>query len=76
MAAGPNLISIDAFPATGQRTAWGDALGSISLACKLAEGAAPSGDIGVTRSASGAVLARLRSTPQQITNERRHRQAR
>jgi acetamidase/formamidase/AraC-like DNA-binding protein len=66
--AGPLLISIDAFPLAGQRSAWLEALGSITLGCTLPESAPPSGDIGVARSPSGALLARLRSTPQKITN--------
>ncbi len=68
MLAGPSLISIDAFPAEGQNSAWAEALKTIALTGDLGEGRASSGDLGVTRSSTGAVLARLRSAPQTIAN--------
>ena len=68
MPAGPSLISIDAFPAPGQSSAWTKALEDIALAGHLPEGRMPSGDLGVTRSPTGARLARLRSQPQTISS--------
>lgn len=66
MSAGPTLISIDAFPLAGAHNAWLEALGSVGLVCRLPDGISPTGEIGVMRSPSGAVLTRLRSSPQQI----------
>jgi acetamidase/formamidase/AraC-like DNA-binding protein len=68
MSAGPTVISIDAFPLTGQRDAWAEALASIGLAGRLPDGTALAGDIGITRSPGGAMLARMRSSLQQIDN--------
>ncbi|BCJ91235.1 transcriptional regulator [Terrihabitans soli] len=68
MSAGPTVISIDAFPLAGQRDAWAEALASVGLASRVPEGMLLAGDIGIMRSPSGAMLARMRSSPQQIAN--------
>ncbi len=68
MSAGPILISMDAFPLAGVHNAWSDALASVGLVCRLPEGAAPTGEIGVMRSRGGAVLTRMRSSPQEIAS--------
>ena len=68
MSARPTLISIDSFPLAGQRNAWMEALASVDLVCRLPEGAAPTGEVGIMRSPGGSALTRLRSSAQQVTS--------
>ncbi len=59
-------VSTDAYPTAARRSAWAGALADLSLAPEIAAGAAHSGEICTKRSATGARLVRLRSTPQRL----------
>lgn len=60
-------ISINAFPASKQEAAWRDTLASLDLSCRMPESAAfHFGEVSIKRSPTGATIALLRSTAQDI----------
>ncbi|QIG95859.1 AraC family transcriptional regulator [Bradyrhizobium sp. 6(2017)] len=59
-------VSVDAIPRQNRREVWREALSGLRLDCELPEGPFQFGELSAKRSTSGAQLALLRSTEQQI----------
>lgn len=69
MSADAERVVIDAVPLKNQRDAWRAALKSLSLDCRLADGASlHSGELVLKSSSTGARVAMLRSTAQEIVS--------
>ncbi len=67
MSATAERVVIDAVPLCGQMEAWRAALASLSLNCRLADGVSlHSGELALKSSSTGARVAMLRSTAQEI----------
>jgi acetamidase/formamidase/AraC-like DNA-binding protein len=69
MSATAECVVIDAFPLSNQMEAWRAALASFSLDCRLADGVSlHSGELAIKSSSTGARVAMLRSTAQEIVS--------